>query len=533
MSKNKIIFFILTLICAFFALKASVNVQPSLATGDHGRDFYCFEQILKGYLPYKDFYWVYGPLMPYYYAIFYKFLGVNMLSIRIGYYILILISTALVYLSLSTLTSPLLAFIGAIWYLNFRPDFFYTYNHDGGIVLGLFVLFCLFLYLKKPLMRFLYWALIAVFLLCLIKINFGIILLCVSAASVFLIDRSNAVPFNTQKKNLCLLAFVLMPAVTAIIYWLLVKDLPLYAIGQCLPYFSNSQLYNTTLLKSSFSLIQNIFETTKLSWINLSLSILIILSAIQSFLLIIKRSREIKTGKIFLQAFIILLLFYFGFLHEYLKGGLFYRTFWATPFAVLLIFTLIYYATSQFSQFIKFLLYSSLLFFIFNETLNNIMISRSIQRSAYRFSHDRVKIYLGSSPKHLNTIGQTVNFLNTNLKPGELFFALPYDPLYYFLTNKKSPTWEMIFFDHINIPTEQERSIIAELEQAHVNWILISSRANSKEPGMGIFGKTYCPVLGEYVKDHFEKVAQFGDWANPAGWAWNHGTMILKRRVPL
>jgi len=39
-----------------------------------------------------------------------------------------------------------------------------------------------------------------------------------------------------------------------------------------------------------------------------------------------------------------------------------------------------------------------------------------------------------------------------------------------------------------------------------------------------------CPLIAQYINANFEQVAQFGDWENPPGWGWNHGTAILKRR---
>ena len=85
------------------------------------------------------------------------------------------------------------------------------------------------------------------------------------------------------------------------------------------------------------------------------------------------------------------------------------------------------------------------------------------------------------------------------------------------------------FFDFVAIPDEQEKSIIKELEDNKVNWILISNRHSSTESGLGTFGESNCPLLAKYIHDHFAPVAEFGDWINPPGWAWNHGVRILKR----
>ena len=134
-------------------------------------------------------------------------------------------------------------------------------------------------------------------------------------------------------------------------------------------------------------------------------------------------------------------------------------------------------------------------------------------------------------PHGLQLLQQTTEFLNKTLKPNELFFALPYDCLYYYLTGKKTPTRQLIFFEHIKIPPEQEKSVIAELEKNHVNYVLLSSRAFARqEPGLGFLGTSYCPLIGKYIQDNFVPIARFGDWTNEPGWAWNHGTLILKRK---
>jgi hypothetical protein len=59
----------LTGLTGLFLLLPGVQSQPFIATGDHGRDLYAAAAILQGEVPYRDFWWVYGPLMPYYYAL--------------------------------------------------------------------------------------------------------------------------------------------------------------------------------------------------------------------------------------------------------------------------------------------------------------------------------------------------------------------------------------------------------------------------------------------------------------------------------
>jgi hypothetical protein len=135
-----------------------------------------------------------------------------------------------------------------------------------------------------------------------------------------------------------------------------------------------------------------------------------------------------------------------------------------------------------------------------------------------------------NTPAWAKAVRDTADFLDKNLKPGEQFFALPYDPIYYYLTGRKSPTQLLIYFEHINIKEEQQQRIIADLQRQHINWIVISSRMKTSEPGLGTFGVTYGTLVAKYLRENFDPVAEFGDWQNDAGWASSHGTVILKRR---
>ena len=82
----------LTLLLVFLAgiliTAPYVNYQDFLSQGDHGRDLYAAQAVYRGELPYRDFWWVYGPLMPYYYGLFFKIFGVHISSMILGKLIL-------------------------------------------------------------------------------------------------------------------------------------------------------------------------------------------------------------------------------------------------------------------------------------------------------------------------------------------------------------------------------------------------------------------------------------------------------------
>ena len=47
------------------------------------------------------------------------------------------------------------------------------------------------------------------------------------------------------------------------------------------------------------------------------------------------------------------------------------------------------------------------------------------------------------------------------------------------------------------------------------------------ETGLGYFGKTYCPVIAQYIAANFEPAVRTGgNWQAEPGWANNHGVII-------
>jgi len=536
---EKIFFLWLSLILGFFVLLNISDYQPFLSQGDHGRDLYAFKQTLSRDIPYIDYWWVYGPLMPYYYALFFKLFGISIKSIILGKSVLILLSSIFFYLTLCLWASPILAFLATAWLFLFFPDFFFTYNHAGGIAIIFALMYYLLSFLKTKRVKFLYYLIFCSFLLCLIKINFGIFALFCSIVSLLLIDFfQKKLPHTKTKKPFYLFALIILPSVIFIIYYAFLYSLPFYEIKQCLPYLAEDHPYNVSLLTSLSMLMVDIKKNVIHSLPNVFLALLINLSLGQIILLLFRKGEKNNLGKNLslwttkkeiILIYAILCLFYVCFLHEFFASGVFYRSFWGKPFVMLLMFITISFGTCNLSKPIKTLLHATLLLIIILEICSMTERLKKIKNPFHYFPLEKAKIYTRNSPAWLATATYTVNHLKKNLKEEETFLAIPYDPLYYYLTDKKSPTRQLIFFDHINIPKEQEEKIISELEKKQVNWIVLSNRSHANEPGLGRFGVTYCVLLGEYIRKNFEIVAQFGDWINEPLWSSNHGTRVLRR----
>ncbi len=528
---KKNIFLALTFLLGVVVLYPSLDYQPLLAQGDHGRDLYAAQVSMNGQIPYKDYFWSYGPIMPYYYASWFKLLGTHIQAVLTGQTFLFLIAGTLIYLILTNTTvSYGLSLIGALWFWVFFPGFFYTYNHIGGVVLLLILLYLLILYLKHPKTVYLFWSLAYVFLLSLVKLNFGVTGLFCLLASIAGIDHICKNPMTMGKKIVYLTALVL-PAFIFFVYRWFLRGLPIYAVRQCLPYFGGNQPYNISVWTGLGLLTKSILANILAGRQNFLFALIIIG-------LIARSARRLAPTKIgqkekirLLIAIGLLAFFYIVNVHEFLLSGVFYRSLWAKPFAYLLMFLFLSIGTRDMHKGVRILLYGTLLASASLNILETQFALKMVKTPSQYLGATRGKIFLGNPVPWIQTVTQTVSFLKTNLRKNELFFALPHDALYYFLTDKVSPTRQLIFFDQIKIPPEQEKEILAELEKNKVNWIVLSSRQHATEEyGLGILGKTYCPLIGEYIDQNFTTVTEFGDWVNEPGWAWNHGTRVLKRK---
>jgi hypothetical protein len=168
----RVLYLLLVVLAGIILNHPYLNFQEYLSQGDHGRDLYAAQAILRGEVPYQDFWWVYGPLMPYYYGLFFKAFGTTITSVLLGKAVFNVLAGAFFFLAFSRLFAPIAAFVAAVWFMNFHSDFFFTYNHAGGIALLMAVIWMHCSYIQTAKMKFAWGALAAVFILGLIKINF-------------------------------------------------------------------------------------------------------------------------------------------------------------------------------------------------------------------------------------------------------------------------------------------------------------------------------------------------------------------------
>lgn len=529
----RVVFLIATICLGVLIVYPRHNFVQWFDPGDHGRDLYGFERTLHGEIPYRDYHWVYGPLMPFVYAAFCGIWGCHISSVVLGKLFFNVLAAVFLYLAVSELLVPFAAFLAAAWFLAVFPEFFYTYNHIAGIAMMLAVLWAIFSYIKTSRLRDAYWGLLWGGILGLIKLNFGIVAVAMCVLGVILTDRFKKTPMGRTKALFYVTAAIFLPLLTCAIYGWFLQGLSIVEIRQCLPYLSDDEPHVMNPFVALVRLIDFIGFRIRIDAIEACMDAIIGYSVIRTVYLLAARKIEPDRRVPLVLALVVSAVFGAANLHEYLRSGVGYRLLWSQPLSIVLSFVVIDTAFGGASKLIRFLVRLAIVMMVVVAFATGLQRINAQKTPAHLLSARQENIYLGNSPEWIQTVEAATARLKKELKPGERFLAIPYEPLYYYLTETKSPTQLLIFFEHIKITREQEQSIIRDLERHNVNYVLLANLCKSKEYGFGIFGKTYCPILGRYVEENFAPIAKYGDWVNEPMWSWNHGVMILRRKQPM
>ncbi len=503
------------------------DFHPPLASGDNGRDLYAFAQTRTGALPYRDYSWVYGPLMPYYYALFLQVLGVSIKSVLIGHLLLRMAAGVFLALILKQAGLSRWGWGAALWFWAFNPRFSYTYSHAGGVACILGLIYVCFLYLNEPKRFHIITGLLLSFFLGLIKLNIGLAGLAAFSGCVVLIDRF---VHKTNIRAKCLLIRAgLITAGTALVYTGLLSPLPAYAVRQCLPYLAPDRASHVALPAALFLLVRHYLTPLSKPGPNLIFALIILTAWVRLTQRLFNPVPDDRRGRKRLFYLAVVLIFWAVYLHEFFISAVPYRLFWVTPLQILLIFLVLGLGFETLSSKVQTLLRTGLLTIVLVAHLSLYYYIRPFKTSGQYLASPRGRVYVANSAEWVATVHETVRFLNTQLAATETFLALPYDPLYYFLSEKTAPVRQLFFHAYIDMPSLQEKKIISEIEKKNVRYILISNRAHAAIPELGIFGKTYAPLLFQYIQSHFELIQTFGEWKIPGRAFKDHAVRIYKR----
>ncbi len=532
------------------ALSASVIFWPTrdfmhqLPQGDWGRDLYAFQRTALGEAPYQDYFWNYGPIAPYYYALFLKLFGDAIPSVLLGGIVLKIFSGFLFYSCLALFFDLPFAFLGAVWFWSFNPNFVHTSNHLIGIFGILLALYFILKYIRNPEKKWVYLSLSGILTAFFVKYNIGLSTLVAAAASVFIIDtiRSQG---SLLKRILNLWPFVLVSAAAATGYALMFQGISSYSLRLCSPILSEQKNFDMPALVVRLATLfmyirENFYGSFTRSYHDLSFSegwvpavagmFIVWTAAFISYWLRAKENVSLSKKEAVL-AFTAVSFFSLFSLHEFLLSPINYRIFWATPALCLLGF----FAGGLILKKMPVYLRAVILLFLCLTAALAIQKEYILKKRAVEFApffyldHEKASLYVCNSMDWIGTVQNAVDYLNSHLAENEKFLAVPYEPLYYYLLGRKSPVFETCFFESFPTPKEREIQMIEDLEREKINHVLLSNR-NASEGEFGMFGERHYPLLGAYLSAHFEGVAAFGNWDKTADWTDNHAVRIYKRK---
>jgi hypothetical protein len=118
---------------------------------EEGRDANAYLLFLKGFLPYRDFEWIYGPFSFFVYPFVMKIFGAKLIVLRLAYIFFGSLIIPLVYSLAKRIIMPYQAAIAAFLSIIFLNTPFYTFNHVFAVIgeIGCLLFLCKFIENKK------------------------------------------------------------------------------------------------------------------------------------------------------------------------------------------------------------------------------------------------------------------------------------------------------------------------------------------------------------------------------------------------
>lgn len=317
---------LLTLLAGVALLDQGISLQGFLSTGDHGRDLYAAAHAFDGSLPYRDYWWVYGPLMPFYYGLGMLVGGVTVQSVLVAMQLLYLGCGLLIMRTIARLEHPAFGLAAAVWFWCTFPGFFFTYNHAGGILAVCGLVYALTAFLDKGKSRPLFLALPVLTILLLIKLNMGLAALVLTVVAAGL--GIKGLHFHLKQQPAFWISLLLaVPLLTTLVHWFLLKGLSADEIRQCFPYTPADQQYLSSPWTAAIAYLKQYIAQLKNSPAALGMLLTTLISLAVCTLAAIRRT--IPPERLYI---ILTLGLLAGFLsHEYLRSGVFYRFGWVQP----------------------------------------------------------------------------------------------------------------------------------------------------------------------------------------------------------
>ena len=486
-----------------------VDIYRFYSPGDTGRDVYAFQMAFEGKLPCRDYWWQYGPLMPFYYAFWFLLTGVNLLSVRIGLDVLLFLCAFLSYMTLRIFVYPSIAFLFSLSFLSFYAG--YTLNHIGCFPFLILSVFSLWKFFLTHRTRWCYVGIFAVIGTALVKTTAGIASLFAFLASLLLYnllskqkDPNGRFPLDPIH---LLYVFLIFSAVTFGVYGFLYFGLPLSWVDQCLwlrPYYRNWGILPFGI--SNIDSFSYLLHGRHLLWH----SLFVVVSAFGLWSLRKKNSLLLE-GQTLSAVVGSPLLFGLSNAMDYFADGMAFRIhFWAFPMQVLLMGLFGGWATSAFTSKTRAVFLGGVFFSLLLIPLRNLQVTLPYRTPERYLDLPHGHVYLGGALSVLESVREGSRFILENTTEGQQILAVPYDALFCFLSGRRQAIRELHFYNETPISERRQREIVAQLETKRVPLIILAQVGSlGRNHHSGFLGKN-CEKLHRYIFRHYEKVRTFG-----------------------
>lgn len=500
---------LLTIILAYLSsiYFGKINLN-SISEGDFGRDLYSFYLASKGQIPEINFNWIYGPLTPFLYGLTFKLFGVSILNAVSQWFITFIAVVYLIYFLISSIINRFSGFLAGIMFIVYHSYFIHTFNHIYGTLFIIISLIFIYYFFDSQKPQFLYFLAISCYFLTLDKLNMGIAF----GFTIFLIliIYHYIKKENIQKPLLAFGGYIILSLLT---YGFLLANTPADQIIKCFPYGSKY------LTHSSGSFLRLLLGTD-VSTFPLQLSknnILLVLHQIFTdnlwYLLILLfaaaiayqlyRKNKPESEIAFVLSLIALSV---ACSNEFLLIGTTYSLrFWVLPIVIVLIFytakkTLEISSSRKFStMFFIFIL----LIFLFG-IASKLFITASYKNIASHYCpYKRVKVSITNQDWFYIMIS-SIEYIKNNTGQEEKVLTLPQNLLYNFIAERDFPSRINEFAQLSNVTEEEQLQVINDIENTKTRLILLSNKTNLlSDYGLGVFGKTHCSTLYNYINDNY------------------------------
>ncbi len=525
---------LLCLVINFFLNFPTLSVQHGFSPGDAGINLYAVDAVVKGKIPYQDFYWQYGPLMLYYNALFFKLLGAQIQSLIWGRVILKTLFSGVFFMAARRIMPPWASLLAALAFGVFTPDFMHNFSHYGGICMEVGVLWAMLSYSQSDQEKYIWWAALFVLLLGFIKINFGVVMLAGAGINLILWDVLKYKKFSIRQLAVYGYLLIGIILVWVFIHFLFLKNLSIHEIKQSFPFFKGySTCYVNRSIPDGFISIFNtaIFNIRQngRDAVIAGLALIAFIRVVIS--IVLQKSWTGPRHRDYFLIIITMLILAVLSYHEFIMGGIDYEAYWVKPFTIMILAYLITEASVISGPFLRrtvFILVAGIIGF---QAWQNWKFLERYKDKAYFFAHRGMNIYVIEATKDIKSMVDTENYIEQNIPQDKLFFVFPSDALYYFLSGHPAPSRLLYMFKAINITPAQEIDLIRSLERQKVEYIIQGSVCYAGFGQWGKFGRDYGLIFDKYIKEYYQEVARFGEWSpNPEDYIGGMGTRIFKKK---